>query len=277
MNSLLKRSLSGAVYVVLIVGCIALGNWWFVALTTLLAVLGIIEFENNLDGGCPQGISQWVSRILDVVVGVAVVNVGVIALFPSWLIHTMLGLIVLYPVCRFTLALYDKGGDAFKSAAWSVLSIIYIAVPMLLLQLIYTDRGIANHWLVLAIFVMIWLNDTGAFLVGSSIGRHRLFERLSPKKSWEGFFGGFLFCLIAGAACAYILPEVGFALPVWIGLGALVSVFSTWGDLFESLMKRSLGIKDSGHLIPGHGGILDRIDSLLFVAWAAFFYYTIFS
>lgn len=275
MNKLLMRSLSGAVYVLLIVGAIALGNWWFAALTTLFAVLGVIEFERNLDGW-PKGSVALAWRILDVLAAVAVVNLGMLVLLPSWLLLSLLVLGAIYPVARFTLALYDKSAEAFRSTAWSILSIVYIAVPMLLLQFLYTDRGVANHWLVLAIFIMIWLNDTGAFLVGSSCGRLRLFERLSPKKSWEGFFGGFAFCLIAGAACSFILPEVGFSLPVWVGLGAVVSIFSTWGDLFESLMKRSLGVKDSGNLIPGHGGILDRIDSLLFVAWAAFIYYNIF-
>ena len=122
---------------------------------------------------------------------------------------------------------------------------------------------------------MIWLNDTGAFCVGSLIGRRRLFERISPKKSWEGFYGGLLFSIIAGIVagsplladhCTASLHNANFT-AVSLGiLGLLVSIMSTWGDLVESMIKRTLGIKDSGHLLPGHGGILDRIDSLLFVA-----------
>ena len=143
------------------------------------------------------------------------------------------------------------------------------------------DMSEGGHapWLVLMMFVMIWLNDTGAYCVGSLFGRHRLCERLSPKKSWEGFWGGMAFCIIAGAVCCFInngwsMASEGCAISLvkWVGLGMLVSLMSTWGDLFESLIKRSLGVKDSGHLIPGHGGILDRIDSLLLVAPATFVY-----
>ena len=117
---------------------------------------------------------------------------------------------------------------------------------------------------------MIWLNDTGAFCVGSMIGRRRLFERISPKKSWEGFWGGMAFSIIAGILL-YLFGDGIFGVfddsPWrWVALGIVVPVFATWGDLAESLLKRTVHVKDSGHLIPGHGGILDRIDSLLLVS-----------
>ncbi len=116
-------------------------------------------------------------------------------------------------------------------------------------------------------FILIWLSDTGAFCVGSLIGKHRLFERISPKKSWEGFFGGLIFCLIAGLVMFYGFHSYFLIMNLWqmLGFCAMVCVMGTWGDLVESLIKRSLGVKDSGHLLPGHGGILDRIDSLLVV------------
>lgn len=275
MNKLLIRACSGAIYVVLIVGAIVLGNAWFASLLTIVAILATIEFENILDHGKPQGWAAWCSRVLDVVVAIAIVNLANIFVLPDWLLISFLLATMLYTLARFTLALYDRNPRAFSATAWSILSQIYIAMPLALLVAVYSDRGAASAWLVLAMFVMIWLNDTGAFLVGSTFGRHRLFERLSPKKSWEGFFGGFVFCLIAGAACHYLLPEITFGLAGWIGFGAMVSVLSTWGDLFESLMKRTEGIKDSGKLIPGHGGILDRIDSLLFVSIGTFVLYNV--
>jgi phosphatidate cytidylyltransferase len=123
---------------------------------------------------------------------------------------------------------------------------------------------------------MIWLNDTGAYCVGSLLGKHRLCERLSPKKSWEGFFGGLVFCIAAGIVASYILSDSIYSfMIITISLGVVVCVFATVGDLFESLIKRTLHVKDSGNLIPGHGGILDRIDSLLFVAPAVFFFYAL--
>ncbi len=138
--------------------------------------------------------------------------------------------------------------------------------------------GPATRHIVLIMFIMIWLNDTGAYCVGSLLGKRRLFPRLSPKKSWEGFWGGMAFCIAAGATCyfAFNHDEVMLwgnrSLSAWIGFGIVVCIFSTWGDLFESMIKRTVGAKDSGKLIPGHGGILDRIDSLLLTAPAAFIY-----
>ncbi len=272
MHKLLLRSASGIIYVALIVGAIFGGAPWFSALLSLFAILAVIEFENILDHGKPQGWAAWTARVFDVLAAVALVNLSSLFILPTWVVISMLCVIGLYTLVRFTLALYDKGQAAFTSAAWSVMALVYIAMPLSLLSFTYTDRP-ADRLLVLAMFIMIWLNDTGAFCVGSTFGKRRLFERLSPKKSWEGFFGGLVFCLAAGVGCHYILPEINFGLWGWLGYGAMVCVLSTWGDLFESLMKRSNHIKDSGKLIPGHGGILDRIDSLLFVAVGSFIFY----
>jgi phosphatidate cytidylyltransferase len=120
-----------------------------------------------------------------------------------------------------------------------------------------------NAAYILWMFALIWINDTGAYCVGSTLGKHRLCERLSPKKSWEGFWGGMLFCIIASLIYAYISKTPMLANLI---LAVIVSAFATLGDLFESMLKRSAGVKDAGNIIPGHGGVLDRIDSLLFVA-----------
>lgn len=120
--------------------------------------------------------------------------------------------------------------------------------------------------MVLTLFILIWLNDTGAYCVGCLIGRHKLFERLSPNKTWEGFFGGFVFAVAAGIAAALLCPSLGMSVVGGAVLGAGVSIVATFGDLFESMMKRHRHLKDSGNVIPGHGGILDRIDSLLLVS-----------
>ena len=172
---------------------------------------------------------------------------------------------------RFVMQLYLHRENAVRHIACSVLSVVYVAVPLSFASAML----MLSPGLLLLMFVMIWLNDTGAFLVGSAIGSHHLFKRLSPKKSWEGFFGGLIFCIAAGILSKMFFPETFgiFSTRTLAIFGILVSVMSTWGDLFESMIKRSVGVKDSGNIIPGHGGVLDRIDSLLFVAPCTLVYF----
>ncbi|MDH6358981.1 phosphatidate cytidylyltransferase [Parabacteroides sp. PF5-9] len=127
---------------------------------------------------------------------------------------------------------------------------------------------------VLAIFIFVWLNDTGAYLIGSLFGKRRLFERISPKKSWEGFLGGLLVALATSQAFAWYAPEI--TRLQWLGLAFVIVVFGTWGDLIESLFKRTLNIKDSGTVFPGHGGMLDRFDSVILAIPATYVYIQLF-
>ena len=128
--------------------------------------------------------------------------------------------------------------------------------------------------LLMALFIFVWINDTGAYLVGSQVGRHGLFERISPKKSWEGFWGGLVFALASSFVFANLNPEISWY--NWLGLAATIVCFGTWGDLIESLIKRTVGVKDSGKMLPGHGGMLDRFDSILLAIPAAYIYIELF-
>lgn len=260
----LLRSLSGIVYVGVIVGCIFWGSIPFSVLAALFGVLAVIEFEKICEGISENTIP---SLFLDCA--------GVVFLAFGWLWFPLLGWIAIY-MCRLIIELYLKGEKPIRSLAVSLMSQIYIGIPMAAMTFIGKYLGL--HF-ILAVFLMIWINDTGAFVVGSLIGKHRLFERISPKKSWEGFFGGLGFNLLAGWLFAIgggYFWDVKWNVITWLIFGATVTIFSTWGDLVESLMKRSLNIKDSGNLIPGHGGILDRIDSLLLVMPAAFLFLIIY-
>lgn len=266
MKNIVTRSLSGVVYVALIVAALLAGSYWFMGLMALFALLAMREFQ-MLTSGAPgrSALGLLISTVdIAAAVGLCLITYDEMTsvLFDSLIVAA-------YLIIRIVLALYDKRPDAFAATGRSVLSIICIGVPLASAALL-NSLSSPSLKLMLIIFIMIWLNDTGAYCVGSAIGRHRLFERLSPKKSWEGFWGGMAFCIGAGVACSFALGKG--TLLEWMGLGLVVCVFSTWGDLFESLMKRSLGVKDSGHLIPGHGGILDRIDSLLLVAPACLIY-----
>ena len=172
--------------------------------------------------------------------------------------------------------LWNTKTDPLKAWMHIAYSQIYVALPFALINMIAFFRGQFTPVLVLSMLVFIWANDSFAYLTGSLFGRHRLFERVSPKKSWEGFIGGNLFALVA----AYVMSIVdqplsnllvghnGASLELWQWLvfAQIVVVFGTFGDLVESLLKRRLGVKDSGVAIPGHGGWLDRFDSLIFAA-----------
>ena len=177
--------------------------------------------------------------------------------------------------------LYLKAKDPINNWAYTMLSQLYIALPLSLLNVLtYRSNGydIQYSYLApLAVFVFLWINDAGAYCVGSLIGRHKLFPRVSPGKSWEGSVGGGLLVVAAAVAVwylttAYGVNDLGLTALEWAGLGLVVVVFGTWGDLIESLFKRTLGIKDSGNVLPGHGGMMDRFDSTLMAVPAAVVY-----
>ena len=260
VKSLLLRSISGIVYCGIIIGCIFWGELPFSFMAMAFGILAVFEFEKVC-----EGISEnsWPALIMDCF--------GVSLLCFSWAVFPFLGWILLL-MCRLILELYTNSERPIRCLAISLMTQLYIGLPLALMTFLGYHIGL--H-ILLAIFLMIWINDTGAFIVGSLCGRHRLFERISPKKSWEGFFGGLVFNLGAGwlfAACGGDFWDVRWNVLTWLIFGAVVTIFSTWGDLIESLIKRSLKIKDSGNIIPGHGGILDRIDSLLLVMPASFLF-----
>ncbi len=264
MSKLLIRATSGLIYVALIVGCIFLGQIPFTLLASLFAILAVIEFEKITHELSPKTVP---ALILDIA--------GCVTLAFSWMIWPLY-IWVLILLCRMTLELYMQSDTPIANLAKSMMTQLYIGLPLALMCCLGEWFGLE---VVLVTFIMIWINDTGAFITGSMLGRHKLFERVSPKKSWEGFFGGLIFNLVAGTLfCTYGSEffRIGDSLPLWLGLGAVVTIFATWGDLVESLLKRSLKIKDSGNIMPGHGGILDRIDSLLFVMPATLLYLTFF-
>ena len=186
--------------------------------------------------------------------------------------------------------LYARQTDPVSNWAYTMLSQMYIALPLSLINVLAftaTPSGqvVFNTLLPLSVFIFLWVNDTGAYCVGSLLGRHKLFPRISPGKSWEGSVGGALFVLLAAYGIGWLdnmqiadldrTPTLFMgilSIPEWLGLGLVVVVFGTWGDLVESLFKRTLGIKDSGNILPGHGGMLDRFDSSLLAIPAAVVY-----
>ena len=264
VKNIFTRALSGSIYVALIVAALLLPSpYMFIGLFALFIVLGTVELHHLVDNKASVIANKRTAIALDCIGGLALFTTFWGLNFnPSGSVtQVAIAAYLLYFALRMILQLYMKSDNALQSLADSALTQVYVALPLSLLNILY-DEGV-----LLAIFILIWLNDTGAFCVGSMLGKHRLFERISPKKSWEGFWGGMAFCIIAGVVFYFCGGTFGnLKLAEWIMLGICASAFSTWGDLAESLLKRTLKVKDSGHLIPGHGGILDRIDSLLLVS-----------
>nr|WP_036931514.1 phosphatidate cytidylyltransferase [Hoylesella pleuritidis] len=184
-------------------------------------------------------------------------------------------------VYLFVSELYTRNENAIHDWAYTMLSQMYIALPFSMINVLAfrqaPDGDIHYYYLLpLSVFIFLWTNDTGAYCSGSLLGKHKLFPRISPAKSWEGSIGGTLFVLIAAAVVGYLESQSnalsGLTIVQWLGLGLVVTVFGTWGDLVESLFKRTLGIKDSGNILPGHGGMLDRFDSSLMAIPASVVY-----
>lgn len=265
MKNLLLRTLTGTAYVGVIIAGICINSLTFLLLGCLLAGLATMEFDHIAGrGSVTTGILDVIGSLVMVfginsTVSAIMLGTGAAMTLKVWGTAYLLWLIV-----RLVRQLYSKYEPALEVMTASLASQLYIALPLSLMSIVYYACSPA---LLLCVFILIWLNDTGAYLVGSRIGRHRLFERLSPKKSWEGFFGGMFFSIAGALVCFYCFPGAysRFGLVEMLSLGVTVPVFATWGDLVESMIKRALHVKDSGNLLPGHGGILDRIDSLLMV------------
>ncbi len=182
-------------------------------------------------------------------------------------------IVAIFPVLLLINALYQPVVSVTDDMSKVFLGLLYIIAPlciMIYLAFPAINSHAYTHRIVLGILALVWINDTGAYVTGSTLGKHKLFPRISPKKSWEGLFGGTLFTLAAAFFMNRIMGLL--TIPDWLVLAAIVSVFGVYGDLVESLIKRKANRKDSGTLIPGHGGVLDRIDSILFVMPVAVVY-----
>lgn len=261
-SNLIKRAVFGAIYVGVIVAGILCGQITLLLLLLLLSSLAINEFLNftGVKDQSPNQIAVNVLlRSLDCVGGaLLVVTIWTGQLFLPGLITYLLYLMV-----RLCVQLWIADQNALRSLALSYMSQIYIALPIALMSVIYR---LSPH-LLLLLFILVWVNDTFAYLTGCSIGKHKMWERISPKKTWEGLAGGILFTIITAALCGFFASHyfAGLNALQMSLLGLVVGIAATLGDLVESLLKRTCGVKDSGNLIPGHGGILDRIDSILVV------------
>ena len=267
MNEFWKRTLSGAVYVAVVVGTILWNEAAFDALAAVLAVLAVREFNRLTHPHCWMDVLSETAALL---LGLSVAFYDASSPAVAMYVALAYGVLILIGLLA---ELWDKDGNPIANWGHLLTGQVMIALPFALMDIL-------NHmssWLMLAVFVLIWVNDSGAYCVGVLTakkmpgGNHTMFPRVSPKKSWEGLFGGLAFTIGA----AFILnrfgwfdaiTKPGFELLIAGAFAFVVSAFGTLGDLMESLFKRTIGVKDSGKFLPGHGGVLDRFDSILLAA-----------
>lgn len=268
MKNFIIRAITGVLFVAVLVGCILFNPLSFGVLFLIISAMTVIEY------------GQLVNKYTDAHVNIYITALGAGYLFTAFMCYcTNIALAsVFLPYLLLLLymmisELYLKHENPIGNWAHTMLSQVYIALPFALLNVIsyqndFTTSAVSyNPILPLSIFIFLWMNDTGAYCIGSLIGKHRLFERISPKKSWEGSIGGGIVAMIVAVIMAQFFPIL--SIWEWVGLALTIVVFGTWGDLTESLFKRQLGIKDSGNILPGHGGMLDRFDSALMAIPAA--------
>ncbi len=259
MSEFLKRTISGVLFVIVLVGAIYIGHITFFILFLGIMVATLLEFYHL---GLKAKLRP--QALLGVFIGVALFTWSYLYSSGRLELITFFGFIPLM-VSLFVVELYRHQPKPMQNISFTILGIIYIAVPFALLNFI-TINGSSysmdyNPNLLLGILFLVWANDTGAYLLGVSLGKHKMIPRISPKKSWEGFFGGIATTLLVAWITSMVFDEV--TLRHWLAIGLITSLLAVLGDLVESMFKRSIGVKDSGKFLPGHGGLLDRFDALI--------------
>ena len=279
MNNLIVRALTGIVFVAVLVGGTLFSPITFTVLFAAITGLTVWEFSTNVNRFAGASVNRLINTVAAVYLFVAFGGFCADYVPSKAFIPYLISVVYL-----LISELYLQKPDPLKNWAYAFASQMYVALAFALLNVLaFRYDALPNCTLFepiypLSIFLFLWTSDTGAYCCGSLLHKRfpaKLFERISPNKSWVGSIGGGILCLVVAYALWQVAPNL-LTLAQWMGLGITVCVFGTWGDLVESLFKRQLGIKDSGNILPGHGGMLDRFDSSLLAIPAAVLYlYTI--
>ena len=277
MDETLKRGISGAVYVLLLLASILYSTESFLILFGIFLVISLFEFCNLIQ----------VNKLIPIIFGSALyVLITLISNYDSTksIDIQSLDIILLATTLLISLKcivfLFDNKNHKISNLSKYLYLLGYITLPFIFITKISFGIKDYNPKIIIGLFILIWTNDTFAYIVGKSIGKYKLFEKISPKKTIEGFFGGLIFAIFAGYLISMYLikPSEQFrdkSILIWTIIAAIVGVVGTIGDLIESKFKRVAGVKDSGKIMPGHGGVLDRLDSVIFVAPFIFLFYKI--
>lgn len=261
LKNLITRTASGAMMAIVVICALIYSYQTYALLLMAIAIGGVSEFYrmSMAKGYEPQ-------RIIGLSAAFAIVAFGYDFFFNESANNIVIALYLMLIIpLMFVIELFKGGDRPFINIGSTILALLYVAVPMAMMMgvpLMISD-GQWKPIVMILYMLIIWSNDTFAYLIGVPFGKHRLNERISPKKSWEGFFGGIVGAIAMSVIAAYILDDNYL---IWIGIGVITSVMGVMGDLVESMFKRTCGVKDSGNILPGHGGWLDRFDGLIFSA-----------
>jgi phosphatidate cytidylyltransferase len=271
VNNLTTRSITAVFFVIAMVGSILLGQTVAFVLFFITVLLSLSEYITLVSNDNIQP-AYWPTLITGgLVYSIFSLNaMGILKI--EWLF-----LIIPFIFLLFILELWRNKKSPFNNIAFGILGVVYIAFPLSLVMYLFDPvnlSGPGHYGVVLGFFVILWLSDTGAYFVGSLIGKHKLFERISPGKTWEGSLGGTVFAMVTAWGLSLIFQNLD--LSQWITLSIVIVISGTLGDLVESMLKRSINVKDSGTLLPGHGGILDRFDAVFISAPFVFVYLALF-
>jgi phosphatidate cytidylyltransferase len=261
VNNFTLRTITGAAFVIIIIGSVLINHWVFSGLFLLVSIGGYWEFCK-----IARQLNAFPHKL-----GGTILSIVTYSTIVAWHFKVLpdYGLFVLFlvPLALFFIELSRKTTTSLANLSMGLLGIMWIVVPLALLSGFFNleqDHKWRETGALLGFFLILWLYDSGAYIFGSMFGKHRMLERVSPKKSWEGFLGGTLVGLLVAYVISASFSE--FSILEWMSIAVLIVIFGTVGDLVESMIKRNAGIKDSGTILPGHGGILDRFDAVLLAA-----------
>jgi len=272
LKGLVKRSITGIVFAAVMLAGIIINQYVFAIVFAVFLMLTLFEFYK-----ISENIGYEPSAKIGLICGFLLFIIFFLAanqVIPDKFIY----LSILIPLATLLPDLFDKRKNGFRNSMITIAGIIYIALPFSLLSFIIIPENMDSTfypWILLGIFLIIWIYDSMAYVFGSWLGKHKICQRISPKKSWEGLIGGAVFAVIMGVVNATVFHEL--SKTSWIVIALLIVVFGTSGDFFESKLKREAGVKDSGSILPGHGGMLDRFDTVLFAVPVIFVWIYLFA
>lgn len=253
MKELAIRSAAGLIFVAAVISSIIIGQVAFFGLFSIIVIIASLEYS-SITRVKPNSLKAFYAFLSFLVF--------LISFLTSFGIADIKLLLLILPILFLPaiMELYIKESST-DSIAKAIFGILYTSIPFSLMNFFFSEP---NHkYILLSVFVLVWVFDSFAYLSGVSIGKHKLFKSISPKKSWEGFFGGMIFSVAASYVISRYISDISFM--YYAIMAVLISITATFGDLLESKLKRSAGVKDSGKIIPGHGGILDRFDAVMFI------------